>query len=116
LLKAIPLAIVVTIVTSACATSGTNRDSVTARPELWSDHKLLKVPVDVCGERAFNVLTALAYENVVRNGNYSYGDFKGNRAAVKCVETAEGSFLYFAVAGPRKETVEQLRNQLGRTL
>ena len=63
-MKTIVLAIVVTILTSACATS--NR-----APQLWSDHKALPVPVAVCAERAYNILTGLGYSSVVRNGNYS---------------------------------------------
>ena len=39
-----------------------------------------------------------------------------NRAAVKCVEMGEGSFVYFAVSGPQKETVERLRNQIAQKL
>ena len=120
-LRTITLAIVVTTFTCACATSGANRNSAAdggggVPPQLWSDHKLLAVPVGVCADRAFNVLNALGYSNVVKNGNYSYGDFNENRAAVKCVEGAGGSFVYFAVAGSQRETVERLRNQIAQKL
>ena len=120
-LKTILLAILVSALTCACATSGVTRNSAAdggkgAPPQLWSDHKLLSMPVEVCAERASNVLSVLGYAHVVRNGNYSYGDFKENRAAVKCVESAGGSFVYFAVAGSQKETVEQLRNQIAQKL
>jgi ethanolamine utilization microcompartment shell protein EutL len=71
--------------------------------------------VDACGDRAFKVLTTLGYSAVVRNGNYSYGNLNGNRAAVKCAENSGNSFVYFAVAGPRKEKVEELRNAIART-
>jgi hypothetical protein len=114
--------ILVTTLTSACATSGRNRDSkdvaaAATPPQVWSDHKQLDVPVAVCAERAFNVLNALGYSQVVRNGNYSYGNSNESRAAVKCVdESAQRSFVYFIVAGPRRETVEQLRNQIARKL
>jgi hypothetical protein len=85
-------------------------------PQLWSDHKHLKVPPGACAELAVNVLTELGYADVVRNGHYSYGNLAGNRAAVKCVGSAEGSFVYFAVAGAQREVVEQLRNQIARKL
>ncbi len=118
-LKTIPLAIVVTVVTSACVTSNLNRSSTgegDTPPQLWSDHKLLQIPVDACAERAFNVLSALGYSGVVRNGNYSYGNFNENRAAVKCVDNGGSSFVYLAVAGPRRETVEGLRDAITRKL
>jgi len=119
-LALIPL-ILVTALTSACATSGRNRDSkdvaaAATPPQVWSDHKQLDVPVAVCAERAFNVLNALGYSQVVQNGNYAYGNSNENRAAVKCVESAERSFVYFIVAGPKRETVEQLRNAIARKL
>ena len=113
-MRTIIFAIVVAALTSGCVTSGAKRDS--APPQLWSDHKQLEIPVGVCAERAFNVLNALGYSRVVRNGNYSYGDFNGNRAAVKCVESRGSSFVYFAVAGPQRETVERLRNQIAQKL
>jgi hypothetical protein len=49
---------------------------------------------------------------VVRNGNFSYGNLGDNRAAVKCIENQGGSFVYFAVAGSNKESVEKLRNEI----
>jgi hypothetical protein len=111
--RTISLAILVTLLTSACATSGANRG---AAPQLWSDHKLLKMPVGVCADRAFNVLNALGYSQVVKNGNFSYGNLNESRAAVKCVENAEGSLVYFAVAGSQRDTVEQLRNQIAQKM
>ena len=120
-MRTITFAIIVATFTSACATSGVNRDPAAAGgggapPQLWSDHKLLAVPVGVCADRAFNVLNALGYSNVVKNGDYSYGNFNENRAAVKCVEGSGGSFVYFAVAGSQRETVERLRNQIAQEL
>jgi hypothetical protein len=53
---------------------------------------------------------------VVRNGHYAYGNLNGNRAAVKCVEESGKSFVYFAVAGPHREKVEALRNDIARKL
>jgi hypothetical protein len=120
--RTISLAILVTVMTSACATSGADRKSTMAAagegapPQLWSDHKQLKIPVGVCADRAFNVLNALGYSQVVKNGNYSYGNLNESRAAVKCVESAEGSFVYFAVAGSQRDTVERLRNQIAQKL
>lgn len=90
--------------------------SVKSPPQLWSDHKRLNIPLRACGDLAFNVLNDLGYSNVIRNGNYSYGNFEENRAAVKCVEIAEGSFVYFSVAGPQKDVVERLRNQIAGKL
>jgi hypothetical protein len=117
-LKAIFLAITVVTLTSACATTTTvNLDSTEASgapPQLWSDHKALPIPVGACGDQGFKVLKTLGYSGVVRNGNYSYGNLKGNRAAVKCVETGGSSFVYFAVAGPKKAKVEELRNAIAR--
>ena len=99
-----------------CVVTGTQDAPIAnsgAPLELWSDHKSLEVPVTVCGEKAFNVLTALGYSGVVRNGNFSYGNIGENRAAVKCVEMPRGSFVYFAVASRDKETAEKLRNAIG---
>lgn len=85
-------------------------------PQLWSDHKRLNIPLPACAEQAFSVLKDLGYSNVVRSGNYSYGNLGQNRAAVKCVEMAEGSFVYFAVAGAQRDVVERLRNQIAGKL
>ena len=52
----------------------------------------------------------------MKNGNYSYGNMDGNRAAVKCVESSGSSFVYFAVAGPQRDKVEELRNAISRKL
>ncbi len=75
----------------------------------------LQIPVSACAARAFKVLETLGYTSVVRNGEYSYGNFNENRAAVSASAREGGSFLYFAVAGPRKEKVEQLRNAIAHT-
>ena len=112
-MRTICLALVVTTLTTGCATSGANRapsaPDTSTPPQLWSDHKQLDIPIGVCADRGFNVLQALGYSNVVKNGNFSYGNYNENRAAVKCVENGAGSFIYFAVAGPKRDTVEQLR-------
>ncbi|MGI9330783.1 MAG: hypothetical protein ACR2QB_08675, partial [Gammaproteobacteria bacterium] len=59
-------------------------------------------------------LQSLSYTETVKNGNYSYGNFAANRAAVKCVKNGSGSFVYIMVAGPDRNTVEKLRNELAR--
>ena len=81
-------------------------------PQLWSDHKRLDIPADVCALKGYSALKSLGFTNVVKNGNYSYGNFNDNRAAVKCVEMNGGSFVYMAVAGPKNEVVEKLRNEI----
>lgn len=108
--------LVVTAMISGCASSGVQNGAAerpeSSPPELWSHHKALDVPVAVCGEKAFNVLTALGFSSVVRNGDYSYGNFDDSRAAVKCVEMPRGSFVYFAVASPKKERAQELRDRI----
>lgn len=110
--------LVVSAMMSGCAVSGVHNGAAerpgSAALHLWSDHKSLEVPVEVCGEKGFNVLTALGFSSVVRNGNYSYGNFDESRAAVKCVEMPKGSFVYFAVASPQKDKAEELRNRIAR--
>lgn len=81
-------------------------------PQLWSDHKQLTTSVNACAEKAASVLSSLGFSSVVRNGNFSYGNLRDNRAAVKCIENQGGSFVYFAVAGADKGAVEKLRNEI----
>jgi hypothetical protein len=83
-------------------------------PQLWSDHKELSMPVEDCAAKGEGALSSLGFTDVVRNGTFSYGNLKGNRAAVKCVHIYGGSFVYFTVAGSEKETVENLRNEIAR--
>ena len=109
--------LVTTIIISGCSSMGVNNDSEalakkSSPPQLWSDHKSLNIPIDVCSLKGYSTLKSLGFTNVVRNGNYSYGNFNDNRAAVKCVEMNNGSFVYLAVAGPEKEVVEKLRNEI----
>lgn len=85
-------------------------------PQLWSGHKELELSLAVCSDRAFNTLQALGYTEVVKNGDFAYGNFNGNRAAVKCVAGSGKSFVYFAVAGPDRDVVEKLRNDIARRL
>lgn len=81
-------------------------------PQLWSHHKQMNIPANACAFKGYNALKSLGFSSVVRNGNYVYGNYHSNRAAVKCVSSGKGSFLYLAVAGPDKETVEELRNEI----
>ncbi|MDI9243855.1 hypothetical protein [Marinobacter sp. CHS3-4] len=84
-----------------------------APPHLWSHHKVLNVSAEICAQRGVASLHALNFSSVVRNGTYVYGNSGTNRAAVKCVEhDQESSFLYIAVAGPVKRSVEDLRNKI----
>jgi hypothetical protein len=81
-------------------------------PQLWSDHKSLDVSAEVCSEKAYAALNSLGFTEAVKKDNFTYANHGRNRAAVKCVSTHDGSFLYFAVAGPDKESVEKLRNEI----
>jgi len=82
-------------------------------PNLWSHHEVLEVTAEVCAQRGLAALQSLGFTSVVRSSNYVYGNSRANRAAVKCVELDGGSsFLYVAVAGPVKRSVEDLRNQI----
>jgi hypothetical protein len=81
-------------------------------PQLWSDHRQLNSSVNECAEKGLQALQTLGYSNIVNNGNFSYGTFNSNRAAVKCVANGTGSFVYLMVAGSDRNTVEKLRNEL----
>jgi hypothetical protein len=87
-----------------------------APPQLWSDHKQLSISVHACGLKGYGALLALGFSSVVQNGDYSYGNFLANRAAVKCVANDKGSFVYVAVAGQHKDIVEKLRNEVMRKM
>jgi len=111
--------ILIAAMLSACSNKDIKNDSeiaigASSPPQLWSFHKNLELAVDVCALRGYRALKSLGYSSVVQNGNYSYGNFRDNRAAVKCVEVANGSFVYLAVAGPVKNVVEKLRNEIAR--
>lgn len=81
-------------------------------PHLWSHHKLLGISVDECSTQALSILKTLGFSSVVKNEQYVYGNYQGNRAAIKCVELADKSFVYTAVAGADVKLVEQLRNKI----
>jgi hypothetical protein len=82
------------------------------RPQLWSDHKQLGISAESCALKGYSALKVLGFSSVVQKGEYSYGDFHANRAAVKCLANEGGSLVYVAVAGADEEIVEKLRNQL----
>ena len=88
--------------------------NVESRPHVWSSHKELDIPAAACGQKGMDILNSLGFNNVVKSthGEYIYGNYISNRAAVKCVPQGEGTFLYVVVAGPEVKTVEKLRNQI----
>jgi hypothetical protein len=102
------LALLVTVVLSACNASTSKPTSL----QLWSDHKSLAVSAEVCSERARAAVGALGFTEIVKNDNFTYANHGSSRAAVKCISMQGGSFVYFAVAGPDKASVEKLRNQI----
>jgi hypothetical protein len=102
------LLLLITVGISGCNISSNGQ----LPPHLWSDHKQLTISVQACAQKATSVLSSLGFSSVVRNGNFSYGNLRDNRAAVKCIENQGGSFVYFAVAGSNKESVEKLRNEI----
>lgn len=85
---------------------------LTSPPNLWSGHKSVRYSPDECASRGIKILEALSFISVVRRGNYVYGNLLANRAAIKCVSYAEGTFVYAAVAGPEVSQVERLRNEI----
>lgn len=93
--------------------SSQSAESTSSPPHLWSHHKVLDVSAEVCAHRGLASLHSLSFSSVVRNGTYVYGNSGANRAAVKCVKhEGDSSFLYIAVAGPVKQSVEDLRNKI----
>jgi len=102
------LSLLATVAILGCNSSATT----TTPPQLWSDHKSLNVSADVCSERAFTALRSLGFTEAVKKDNFTYANHGQNRAAVKCVSIPDGSFVYFAVAGPDKASVEKLRNEI----
>tara|TARA_R110002153_G_scaffold124543_12_gene271053 strand:- start:2195 stop:2638 length:444 start_codon:yes stop_codon:yes gene_type:complete len=119
------LAIVFLIALSGCSsTSKNNNPTVTKKetqyitvtkeytPQLWSHHKLLKETPELCATKGVSILNSLGFKSVVKNGNYVYGNFNNNRAAIKCIKINEQSFVYMAVAGPDPKLVEKLRNEI----
>ncbi|MDH5327203.1 MAG: hypothetical protein OEZ68_19475 [Gammaproteobacteria bacterium] len=107
------LVLLIVLVVAACGDGdGEVGGEKNRPPQLWSDHKFMDIPVSSCRETGRGALRSLGFTRVVLNGNYAYGNYKNNRAAVKCVEVNGGSFVYLMVAGPEKRVVEELRNEI----
>ena len=81
-------------------------------PHIWSDHKIFSGTLDMCATKGKSILESLGFLYVIKNNNYVYGNFSNNRAVVKCVNVNDSSFVYIAVAGPKVELVEKLRNEI----
>lgn len=99
------------------ATAPRQATHLTYPPHVWSHHRTLSVSAETCARRGLAGLHALEFTSVARSGTHLYGNSGANRAVVKCVEQDEDkAFVYVLVAGPDKAVVEQLRNQLARSL
>ncbi|XPF93512.1 hypothetical protein ACM9HF_16010 [Colwellia sp. RE-S-Sl-9] len=81
-------------------------------PQLWSSHKVLNETPAQCANKGVGILTSLGFTSVIKNGDYVYGNFNKNRAAIKCVAIEKQTFVYFAVAGAKVKLVEELRNKI----
>lgn len=81
-------------------------------PHIWSDHKILKVSTEVCAKKGTEILESLGFNQIVKNGTYVYGSYSNNRAVIKCTYVGKNTFVYAAVAGPKVEVVEKLRNDI----
>ena len=81
-------------------------------PHIWSDHKILKISAEKCAEKGTEILGSLGFTQIVKNGNYVYGNYVSNRAAIKCVMVDNNTFVYAAVAGPQVKVAEKLRNEI----
>lgn len=81
-------------------------------PHLWSGQKVLDEAPEACANKSVEILQALQFIGVVKNGSYVYGTLFTNRAAVKCIAIGEKTFVYAAVAGPDVKQVERLRNEI----
>ena len=83
-------------------------------PQIWSDHKHLKISASACGEKSQVILNSLGFTHITKSpyGEYVYANYSNNRAAIKCVPMGEESFVYAIVSGPEKALVEKLRNEI----
>lgn len=90
--------------------------SLDSPPQLWSDHKRLKLSVGECAQKGYAALQKLGFSKIVQNQYYVYGNSQNNRAAVKCVDLGQQSFVYAMVAGEDVKQVEKLRNQIIKEL
>jgi len=84
----------------------------TPLPQVWSDHKLVTYAPDVCADKGVDILKTQGFTDVIKNNTYVYGNYVNNRAAIKCTEVEEKTFVYAIVAGPDVEIVERLRNDI----
>lgn len=85
-------------------------------PHLWSGEKTFDMPPAACADRAFNLVTKLGLSDIVRKNDFVYANQDLNRLAIKCVPAANGSLVYFAVAGENMAAVEKLRNTISAKL
>lgn len=108
------------LLNSACASNGHVKQGQAEPvqkaylPQIWSGHKVLSVSTSVCAEKGVAILNSLGFKKVTTSshGNYVYGNYSSNRAAIKCVDVNGKAFVYSAVAGEHVKTVERLRNEI----
>lgn len=81
-------------------------------PQIWSDHKVVLSTPEVCAKKSKEILGVLGFSRIVKNGNFVYGNYINNRAAVKCIRVGKETLVYAIVAGPEVKTVERLRNEI----
>ena len=83
-------------------------------PQVWSSHKELEISESACAEKGAQILNSLGFIRVVKSshGEYVYGNYSSNRAAIKCISVNSQTLVYSIVAGPKKAIVEKLRNEI----
>lgn len=83
-------------------------------PQIWSDHRELNISDSACAEKGIQILNSLSFTQVVKSshGEYIYGNYSNNRAAIKCISINNQTLVYSIVAGPKKAVVERLRNEI----
>ena len=111
----------VLLVVSGCASNSQVQKStevVTLQkefpPQIWSDHRELNISESACAEKGIQILNSLGFIQVVKSshGEYIYGNYSNNRAAIKCISINNQTLVYSIVAGPKKAIVERLRNEI----
>lgn len=90
-------------------------------PQLWTDFKVLGIDAELCSVKAESILNALSLKSVRRNlkydkAKYVYGVFNDTQVSVTCAKLEDKTFVYTSVAGPNKEVVERLRNEVVQKL
>lgn len=85
-----------------------------AAPHLWWGHKKLAVDVEKCLLKSRGALLENGFTGISADDEYHflYGMKGQMRAGVQCVAQDDGSFVYFSVAGPDVNLVEQHRNKV----